>query len=150
VRIPVVLLLALALAPEAAAKCCALVTPVAPKGIAAGEEWRTVIDVQRIGYWRTTRTPTLIAWSEESRRLFSAEATRTSRPERFDVTVVFPEAGVWAYTVTFGGFAASAAAPVRRVTVAPRRAESALGAPYLPAAVGAILLAVLGLRPRNV
>ena len=42
------LIVALALAPDATAKCCALVTPPPPEGIAVGEKWRTLLDVEGV------------------------------------------------------------------------------------------------------
>ncbi len=139
-RFVLVILLALAFAPEAAAKCCALVAPVAPEGIAAGQEWRATIRVQGgREYWRTDRPPTVIAWTDKPRQLFSAEARPTAPSGIYEASVVFPEPGSWTYTVTFGGFASSASAPLRRVTVVPPTQTS-----FLPAALAAGALLLLG------
>jgi hypothetical protein len=149
-KLMLVTLAALAFAPDAAAKCCALVTPVAPD-LRAGEVWTAAIRVQGDRtYWRTYDRLTVIAWSEKPGKYFSAAARPAGRPEMYEARVVFPTPGVWSYAVTFGGFSGSASAPVRQVTVGPRRSDRPLelwlSLPVV--AVGASVL-ILALRRRT-
>jgi hypothetical protein len=152
VCVPLTILL-LAFSPPAEAKCCALVTPVAPRELEVGEVWTAVIGIKGDrDYWRTDERLTVIAWSEKPGRYVSAVAPPTKRPGTYEVRVVFPAPGVWSYTVTVGGFAGSASAPLRRVTVVPRKAGARLGGAFVPAAVaaGAVLVLGAGLRRRYV
>jgi hypothetical protein len=138
-----VMIAALVVAPEAAAKCCALTTPRAPDGIAAGETWTASVVLRGDRrYWRTDQPLTIIAWRDPGPRLFSAEARPTGTPGRYEAKVVFSEPGRWSYAVTVGGFAGSASAPVREVFVEepPERREAwalvPLAAVLLAAGVG--------------
>ena len=121
-KVVLVMVAALVVAPEAVAKCCALTTPRAPEGIAAGETWTAGVTLRGDRrYWRTDQPLTIIAWREPGPPLFSAEARPTPTPGRYEAKVVFPEPGRWFYAVTVGGFAGSASAPVREVFVEESR-----------------------------
>jgi hypothetical protein len=111
--------LALIAAPPAPAKCCALTTPPAPADLHAAEEWVAQMEVHGDPEYWPDEAPTLIAWSDSTRKLVSVQAKQSGR-RLYHARVVFPEPGRWSYAVTFGGFGGSASAPIRTVTVAPR------------------------------
>jgi hypothetical protein len=134
VGILVALALALLTASPAGAKCCALTTPPAPAQLRAGEEWIAQIELNGDRAHWPDEAPTLIAWSDSTRELFSVQAKRSPQPSVYHARVVFPEPGRWSYAVTFGGFAGSASAPVREITIEPEPS------PLLERAVAALLL----------
>ena len=147
-KVALVVLAALVVAPEAVAKCCALTTPRAPAGIAAGETWTAAVIVRGDRrYGRTDQPLTVIAWRDPGPRLFSAEARPTRTPGRHEAKVVVAEPGRWSYAVTVGGFAGSASAPVREIVVEQPPEPRAAWA-LVPLA--AVLLAAVGvLRVRS-
>jgi len=127
--------LALLAAPPAEAKCCALTTPPAPRGLAAGDEWLAQVELGG-DPWPANPPVTVIAWSLSSRRHLSFRARATETPLVYLARVEFPEPGLWRYTVTLGGFASSMAAPARTVTISPsqRRAPQVVALVVLAAA----------------
>jgi hypothetical protein len=116
-----VVLVALAAAPDAAAKCCTLVG-LAPDDLTAGEEWTATIRVRGSdAYWHREGPPSLIAWSDSTPKAISEEARRSDRRGIYQTTVVFPEAGVWSYTVAQDGFrGGGGGVSIQTVTVSER------------------------------
>ena len=132
--LPIAVALALLSAPPVDAKCCALTTPPAPAGLAAGEEWVAQIELNGgRAYW-PDGAPTLIGWSDSTPKLVSVQAKPSRQTDVYHARVVFPEPGVWSYAVTFGGFRGSATAPLREIAISPA------ASPGVDATLSALLL----------
>ena len=125
-----VVLVALLFAPDTSAKCCVLVTPLAPRDLVAGEEWTATVRLHRgADYWRSEGPLRLIAWSDTTMKTISLVMTPGGRTGIYQARVSFPNAGAWSYAVVLEGFrGGSAWGQDRTVSVAsPRRWSQSLG-----------------------
>ena len=148
-----VVLVALVFAPDASAKCCVLVTPLAPRDLVAGEQWTATVRLDGgADYWRSEGPLKLIAWSDTTMKTISVAMTPSGRTGIYRARVSFPDAGAWSYAVVLEGFrGGSAWGQDHTVNVAsPHRWSQSLGTwPLVSAALIGLCLTAACIRWRS-
>jgi MYXO-CTERM domain-containing protein len=98
-----VALAALALAPSAAAKGPHAIVEPGPEGIAPGERWLTTLTLVEFRDRELARAhPRIVLRSGSDRAVVRPSAEQVLGKGRYELSVVFPRAGRWAYAVVDG------------------------------------------------
>jgi hypothetical protein len=98
-----VALAALALAPSAAAKGPHAIVEPGPGGIAPGERWLTTLTLVEFGSRElASAQPRMVLRSGSDRFVVRPSGEQVLGKGRYELSVVFPRAGRWSYTVIDG------------------------------------------------
>ena len=98
-----VVLAALAVAPSAAAKGPHAVVEPGPGGIAPGERWLATLTLNEFSAHALARArPRMVLRSDSDRFVTRPSGEQVLGKGRYELSVVFPRAGRWSYTVIDG------------------------------------------------